>query len=69
MTPDDESVLMDFADAMRAVQDGLTVRREAWEDAQAKVCLRFGQIQIRIGDTWHPWLISDIDVAGKDWTL
>ena len=67
MDAQDESVLMDFGDAMRAVQDGYSVKREAWTDKSAVVRLRAGKIRIFIGQEWRPWIISEDDVFGRDW--
>lgn len=60
---------MDFAEAMRAVMDGMSVRRRAWDDAHCIIRLRLGLIEIMLNHTWRPWLISDVDVKAKDWEL
>jgi hypothetical protein len=65
----DEDVLMDWADAMRAVEDGLSVYRQSWDDKQARVQVVNGLLSIFRDGAWRSWLVADEDIHGKDWAV
>lgn len=67
-----ESVTMDWAEAMRAVLDGLSVRRLAWaesDDPLAFVQRHDGFLMLRRKAAWHKWLVADDDIAATDWVV
>jgi hypothetical protein len=65
----DDAVTMDWADAMRAVEDGLSVYRQSWDDKTARVQVVKGMLSIFTGDAWHIWHVSQDDIIGKDWAV
>jgi len=60
---------MDFPEAMRAVLDGLAVRRLCWAEPWVVVRLMVGLLQISTDgpSAWRPWLVAESDVRARDW--
>ena len=62
-------VTMDWADAMRAVQHGLSVQRVAWPDPAVRVQRVEHRLAILIDGGWADWIVSDEDMLARDWVI
>ena len=63
---------MTFPEAMQAIIEGQIITKMEWGDPEIRCHLMNGLLCIFRHDTdnqWHPWSISDGDMAGTDWIV
>jgi hypothetical protein len=66
---------MDFGDALKAIRDGLAVRRPRWQEGQALGILCFppledGRLTLLFSDgEYTPWVPSNADLLAEDWLV
>jgi hypothetical protein len=64
--------LMDFGTALNLLRDlpGAEITKLEWGDPQYRGALRDGRLQLHKPDgRWYDWLVSEGDLAGRDWRL
>lgn len=63
--------LIEIGSAIRAVAAGKKITKKEWNDEGIYGFLGNGQLCIRkpgeAEDDFHPWLVNDGDLLGKDW--
>lgn len=72
MTKKSAKVLMSFPAALTALIAGSKITKEEWANEAIYGELKDGKVQIMRGDgdgLYHPWIISDGDLAGQDWYI
>lgn len=68
--PSKAKIEMDFYQALRHVYEGGKVTKLEWGSTEEYLLLRNNQLQLRKKDgTFHPLIVSDGDMAGKDYVV
>ena len=62
--------LMDFPTAVAMVIEGKKITKLEWDDPGVVGALHEGRLMILLDDgLWHPWIVSDGDLLGRDWVV
>lgn len=62
--------VVDFFDALFAVADGSKITKLEWGNVEIYGLLREAKLQLHKDDgKFYDWIVTDGDLAGKDWTI
>jgi len=66
----EESLTLDFPEAIKQVIDGKKIFKLDWKDKEFYGVLRNGQLVLHKADgKFYAWIISEGDLLGTDWVV